>query len=241
MKIEQLKEYPYKTNCFPYRPLVSMKPEEQDVYALESKDNMPSGLQIYRSRGECFLYCIWRAVNYQRCVNLYSIFTHDLVNETEFYLRDMLMSGKLKPMSGNMFNDNGRLRFCSPSNQSLNEYLSHKETCLTICNPDCYVESFDMDQNILEYDMYRDYTLITIQWAPEPYTYLSHREKIDFNELLGTLGGHAHIWLGISIIHIIRYLIRLAKTGEFLPDTSCCCMLFWWKSVYRTKKRYPDY
>lgn len=60
--------------------------------------------------------------------------------------------------------------------------------------------------------------------------------KLNFFACHIILGGQLHIWLSLSVINLIRYLINLLKTGEFFPSTSCCCMLYWWKLVLSRRR-----
>ena len=228
-KVEVLKEPPYTTKCFKYSPMRQMKPDQLDQSSLFGRyTTTRSGLAIYRSRGECFVYCIWRTINSSRCINIYSIFMKDLVMPSELYWQRVMNEGGVKQINWNVFNQNGKIRFCSPTNRSLSEYLYYKQQCLNQCNKACVVNSFSMGANILDSDAPNpNISIIDIQWAPNPYTFLSHKEKLNLNEFLGTLGGHAHIWLGLSMIHIIKYLVNLLKT--FLLETSCRCLTYRWK------------
>lgn len=238
-KVEILKEYPYSTNCYNYETSLILNPEIIDERVLTSRSGWtPFGKAIYRSQGECFLYCIWRRVNTDRCVNIYSIFTTDQIFAAEFKVDQMILHGRL-PQNPNFLNDMGKIRYCKNNNDSINDYLRNKEYCLIYCNRACRVNSFFMDPNILDYEgLDPNITTINIQWAPKPYTYISHREKLDLNEFLGTLGGHAHIWLGLSVIHIIYYLINMIKTGQIMPHVNFCCIFQWCKLSFRSRERF---
>src|SRR5690606_33695566 len=60
--IELLRPPPYQTRCFHYDQLQPVVPHHRQPSTLTSDDYSSAGtdLSLYRSQGECFLYCMWR-------------------------------------------------------------------------------------------------------------------------------------------------------------------------------------
>lgn len=88
-----------------------------------------------------------------------------------------------------MFDDNSHVNFCPYDNNTLNNYQKYKQNCLEKCNKACFVESYSIDPNILDYgsDMISG-TTIMISWSPESFTYIEHKERMDLSWFLGNIG-----------------------------------------------------
>lgn len=184
---EYLRPPPYNTDCFEYRPQQHSPPEVSDVSALSGNSSL-SSLGLYRSRGECLLYCIWRTVNNRGCVNFYSLFTGPLVQYAE-----QLAGGE-------------HLTFCPISTHSFKPFLKQREACKNECKSSCHTEHYLID-NIVDEDLRDNQNLIDIEWGTKPVTLVRHMQKFTLVNFLGNIGGHAHIWLGVSVIRILQYVL----------------------------------
>lgn len=236
--IEDLKEPPYKTGCFPYPLSENQSPTESDPYVLESKKKLPptSGLSIYRSQGECFLYCMWRVLGHaQPCVNFYNIFTEEqLFNEQMQRQKWHLLEQKRKLEQGlknfSIWIDKPKpIVFCNKTTNGYSDYVKVRADCINTCRPACHKETFSIG-NVMEmtYDESPNINSIyTIEWSTDPVIYIEHREKFTTPGFLGNIGGHAHIWLGISVIHIFRWLVKAIRSGRFLHQPGFCWIFSW--------------
>uniref|UniRef100_A0A6P6YI58 Uncharacterized protein LOC113798559 n=1 Tax=Dermatophagoides pteronyssinus TaxID=6956 RepID=A0A6P6YI58_DERPT len=220
---EKRKPRPYRTKCFDYNRLVNITPDDQQQKVfrehgqIEQKD-----LKLFRSRGECFLYCMWRYLGHnEQCLNFYTIFTGHLFSmETQCRTFDLLQRdmNEINEQWKNRWKimDNitdaliryTHIKFCS-INDSFQQYGQIKRKCLENCPTECFSETFWIDTSYnLDMNLYKNDSLIRIEWSTEPVAYIEHREKFTTSSFLGNIGGHAHIWLGISIIAICRFIIE---------------------------------
>ena len=191
--IEILQPPPYVTKCVRYSPQQSFLPEHYGEWIIASRNSDPGGgIGIYRSRGECLLYCIWRAVNNRGCVNFYSMFTETHINQYEQYL--------------NRSNIQKDLSFCKTSSEQYQAAWQAREKCKNQCQNDCYNEYYIVD-DLLDLDYPNSQNLIDIEWSVKPVTTIKHIQMFTIDNLLGNLGGHARIWLGLSVINIFRNLM----------------------------------
>lgn len=79
--------------------------------------------------------------------------------------------------------------------------------CDAKCLPDCRNHQYRMvtntflmnpNENLLDLSLTRNTTSLIMLPNQHEYTVVKHELQIDFYHLLGYLGGHAHIWLGLS-------------------------------------------
>ena len=246
----------FNSHCMDYRTdHENVRPDELNIDALHGSQNLSTSLWLYRSRGECILYCLWRKQkNANKCVNFFSIFTLEIVQQAQFYrfadwLKEMtrLENGQIgSKADARIFGNNYPypddapfwVKFCSRAIHSYKDYLKSRRQCLQICPPACNVENY-AEQNVYNYklDTKTNSSIVEVVWAPKPVTYVHHRSKLESSEFLGSLGGIAHIYLGLSIPYLINYVIKLIQWGEFLPQCTFCCVVTWWRSCFVPAKK----
>ena len=230
---------PYKTNCFHYKNKILESPALVDSDTLTGVKQIltRSGLSLYRSRGECYIYCMWRMLNTRRCVNFFSAYTKELVmNEI---MQQMIaidrLTARLHPVNysqtrieeiiANIVNNYDETIkfadkvFCVRSSQGYYEYIQSKKNCLEQCVEGCLMETYNEDQILITPNNNRNLVRINIEWSFKPVVTMEHNPKMSSSELLGTLGGHAHIWLGVSIIYLVYYLIRFTSSLSSLSSS----------------------
>lgn len=224
--IEKLKPSPYKTDCYSYNSEQRIKPGLADrLILLKHSPLSNSGLNYYRSHGECFLYCMWRLMNYKGCVDWYSIFTIDQLKMQEKI--DLFFN-----MSSHYRNHSNQIHFCPLTDDSYSKFSKNRKTCNANCKNACVIETYSIES-------FYDTTLITSQptsqvrivWSTKSVVYISHQEKFTTPGFIGNIGGHAHIWLGISIIHLFRFIFRLLQPDLYFPKTSSFWIVNWYQSL----------
>nr|XP_046908424.1 uncharacterized protein LOC124490006 [Dermatophagoides farinae] len=225
---EKRRPWPYRTKCFDYNRLVNITPDDQQQSVFREHNKIDEqDLQLFRSRGECFLYCMWRQLGHdERCLNFYTIFTgHLYAMETQCRTFDLLLREmneiindqwknrwKIMDEISNALLRNSHIEFCN-INDSFQLYGQVKRDCLANCPSECHSETFWIDTSYnLDMNMNDNDSLIRIEWSTEPVAYIEHREKFTTSSFLGNIGGHAHIWLGISVIAICRFIIESIKS-----------------------------
>src|SRR5699024_3927214 len=214
-RIQHLEPWPYAKHCFAYRDYrLDLRPDELDQNALQGSPNVTTTrLELYRSRGECFLYCMWRALNAHRCANLFSIFTFEMVQQEQFYrfteftkeITKVKMQGKYQKQneySGddkdfdemNINYDDGDywVKFCPRSYRSYKAYLKTRRRCLKRCPPACTIETY-AEEGVYDYqpDSKTNASLVEVVWASKPTPFVHHHPKMDRDEFIGSIGGHA--------------------------------------------------
>ena len=104
--------------------------------------------------------------------------------------------------------------------------------CFNHCPVECTETTF-FDMNINEYT-HSDNTSsrVIIEWAAQPVTNIIHQPKWDLWDLLGTLGGQVHIWLGISIIHLILFTIKIVRSSELIFESSFGGAFHWFRYIF---------
>jgi hypothetical protein len=85
------------------------------------------------------------------------------------------------------------------------------------CQLSCVEESFDVFA--YEIDELTDSNeetdaIIEIKTYTQPYTIIQHTEEMTDTEFIGTLGGHAGIWLGLSAITLFNFIVRMIAKKE---------------------------
>lgn len=237
-RIHKLKPTEGTDNCYSYRNDYSrLVLDQMDIEGFVRRSNITTGasLSLYRSRSECFLYCLWRLLNAKRCVNLFSIFTLEMVQQEQYYRKWLhsIKSGLDDDLATEQNYPRWRVQFCGRSIDSYRAYLAGRQRCMLLCPSNCTVENF-AEESVYSYAFQgqANSTYLEVLWSRQPITYVEQRTKMNIHEFLGSLGGQAHIWLGISIPYLIGYVIRLVQWGEFLPEHTCCCVLTWWRSCF---------
>ncbi|KAI2805275.1 hypothetical protein BLOT_004269 [Blomia tropicalis] len=203
--------------CFNYRinDTENLIPDELDEQILNTNDNLKtsSGISIYRSQAECYIYCMWRHLCFNNTINFYADFTLDLINRVHFrHEMDLLNKRITKNDEYTMNNDDTIFltKFGQNNATTYNEYIEYKKACLSICPPSCFEEQFPeiLVQNSRMPNM--NYTLVGFQWmSGNQVRVVTYKNKSRLEELMGMIGGHAHVWLAISAIHIIILAINL--------------------------------
>lgn len=222
--IEKLKPSPYQTNCYEYDYGSTSMPVSRDSRILSSQNSLSdSGLSTYRSPGECILYCMWRVMFNTLCVHWYGIYTWEQVRIEESQYR-LFRESRHYPFERN-------LNYCGQNiNKTYQLYSDARKSCLQACNSACSIETFGID-NLYDFETLDGRTIVQIEWSTKPTVYISHQEKFTTPGFLGNIGGHAHIWLGISIVHIFRFFLRLIKPDLYFPQTSNLWIINWYNSL----------
>ena len=102
-------------------------------------------------------------------------------------------------------NKTKKIRYCANSdgNEAYPEFVRNRRHCQEECARDCTEENYNLvtDQSSLTPSESEDIsnqkaneTVIIIWPDRKMYELVDHHREIDFFELIGTLGGHAHIW-----------------------------------------------
>nr|XP_046916487.1 uncharacterized protein LOC124496952 [Dermatophagoides farinae] len=199
-KIEQLKPSPFDTNCF-----------EGYDYTLDDKlvnwngqlAPLPNG---FRSSGECFVHCLSGHLN-EECINYYSLLTDQ-------WIRRWLQ-----------YNHTRMMPFCSLKHMACQHfgYWKQLDDCTRKCRPSCLRRWFTMTKvNSEPYNQ----TSITLFRSNEPSQLIEHVEATSLETFLGNIGGHLHVWLGISVVEIFNYIIRVIRLRQFSGILCCLYILF---------------
>lgn len=246
-KIEYLKPHPYTTDCFAYQRLMKTSPSVSVAMFSNNSDWTDTSLPVYRSRGECLLHCYWRWANNPQCVNLYITFTKEMFLEAEQTLMDDWIAQHNGQASNATTNaeqaDEHFLKMCVEDEKYYQVYTTYKKVCSAYCKRDCLEESYYVDNTYDAQYFVNNDSIIEIQWDTGYTIYTSHQAKLDGPVFLGNIGGHAHIWLGISLISIVRYVLTVLHfrmdmiCSELSRCYCCCCFTFWWNSHKNQKSQ----
>lgn len=202
--IQELQPPPYKTNCINYKHREE-KVSQNEILVMNYRP-----ASDYESRGECFIYCMWIRLNIKDCINFFSIFTSEPV-----ILVEKMFNELIKKMNGTT--KDKYLTFCPFTEKTFEDYQINRKACLQECRSPCYQELFSIN-NIDNYNTdTEDYTMMQIEWSTEAVVHVQHKVKLGGYTFLGNFGGHAHIWLGISVIHFAKHILHLIETGKYLP------------------------
>ena len=124
-------------------------------------------------------------------------------------------------------------RFCdnSDGNAPYPEFVRNRRNCHAYCARDCTEESYNLvtDTSSLPHDtaptnpddplpnpLANVSESVIIIWPDRKmYEMVQHNKEIDFFELIGCLGGHAHIWLGISAIQLYDVFYKVVQKVKF--------------------------
>lgn len=169
-----------------------------------------------RSRNECVNLCIIeKSFQDKGCLNYYNIVTRAWLHHLETWNAS--------------FNAN-TVKMCRDTDTNGVEvyfsYIRARRFCDNFCARDCLEENYSLvtDQSSLHTDNGEDdptivnpvnkanESVIVIWPDRKMYEIVEHHKEIDFFELIGSLGGHAHIWLGLSAIQLYDVVvIAIAK------------------------------
>ena len=121
-----------------------------------------------------------------------------------------------------------REQFCpnSDGNEPYPEFVLNRRFCYEYCARDCIEESYNLVTDFSPlpqfktssdgYDMYNVTESVIIIWPDRKmYEIVTHNQEIDFFELIGNLGGHAHLWLGISAIQLYDVFYKVILKIKF--------------------------
>lgn len=228
-RVQTMLPKPFDPHCFNYRS-DAVNPDDQDIQTILAKKVKltSSGLSPYRSRTECYLYCMHRLLNTDRCGNFYSSYTSQLLTRESLYRlhEDVLLdSSKYANLTFSMikerFDQQFLMMFCEKSNKD--EFMKAKETCLDTCPMNCFVESFTEDSSFTEADFSTntDISRLTIRWAAKHVVSLQHKPKVIANtsELISLIGGNVFFFLEVSLAFLIIYFVHFFEYLNILSTT----------------------
>lgn len=218
---------PYKTNCHNYTffgPNQTTPPWKLEPEIILGTGRLEvGGLYLYRTRGECIIYCLWRLLRTNNCVNFFSIIDQELHKAETLLKQDHWMRDRFNPKN----NDNmdvetmmnyqhtnlsmWAMRFCLNSESQYIEYVNAKSLCVSYCLEDCHNEFFYEDDSYETLSdnragNWRNHTQIDIDWATGPVTNVYHNERMDLHEFFGqysSLFCLLHLYLSNELICII--------------------------------------
>jgi len=106
------------------------------------------------------------------------------------------------------------------------EYIAMRRRCTDKCSQrDCKsefyyttYESSSLKSALATDDSYSNYSIVTIFPDMNRYEKVKHTEDLSVFEVIGAIGGHAHIWLGLSAIQIYDILWRAGRRIRFFWD-----------------------
>lgn len=240
-RVQRLLPKPFDPYCFPYRS-DAVSPDAHDIKTITAKKERltSSGLSPYRSRTECYLHCMHRLLNTDRCGNFYSSYTSQILSRESLYRMQedvQLNSFKYANFTYEMMYKNYvqkfNMVFCE--NSSKDEFMKAKEICLDTCPPNCFVESFTEDEfGNTETIKTSDVSRLTIRWASKYVVSLQHKPKVISNqsELLSLIGGNVFFFLEVSLAFLISYFVHFIEYLNILPRTSCIDIYLKWKQRF---------
>ena len=213
-RVQYLLPYPFDTACHKY----TSKRRDYNTGVINSQFEL-------RTIGECFLHCMWNLLNANKCANFYSIYTKEMVKKEILSgftkdLRDLIKSSENLLNASLSIDPNDLFKLCPKDENSFSSYASVKDTCMLNCPLPCKVNTFDEVQAVSLKDSDEGVAIAHIWWAPQPVTEIRHTPKWNFTDFLGTIGGQVHIWLGISVIHLLWGAIKFVRSDrprELLP------------------------
>lgn len=145
------------------------------------------------------------ALQHHQCLNYYSLVTRRLLNQIE-------------PNQAKI-SDEDKIKFCSKrSYLDYYRFILARRKCRQICKRNCleslYTTTMDISTDFDDDINYNDQVVakIVIKANHEIVQTVKHERQMSLFEFIGYLGGHAHIWLGLSLIQfygaISRVLVR---------------------------------
>lgn len=239
-RVQKLLPKPYDPHCFHYRN-DEISPADFDMSTITAKKEKltSSGLHPYRSRTECYLYCMHRLLNTNRCGNLYSSYTEELISRESLYRLQKDVETNLSkyinsPMKQikNQYYSKSLMKFCEKSNK--NEFMKAKEICLNTCPTNCYVENFTEDDGFMENPVPKEHSRLTIKWAAKNVISLRHKPKVIGNqsELLSMIGGSVFFFLEVSLLYLFIFLIHFFESVNILSTNSFINIYSKWKQKF---------
>lgn len=153
-------------------------------------------VQVPRSKSECINICIIRRSFQQfNCTNYHSVITRGTWNYT-------------LNRYGHLLGDHPN--FCETRGyQSYIDYVRIRLDCFKECARDCVEENYRVTIDVTEPNEAMTKSLILLWPNREMYQLVEHEGELSFVELIGCLGGHAHIWLGLSAIQFYDVSVEL--------------------------------
>lgn len=162
-----------------------------------------------RTANECLNVCLLKSVsgvNGPGCINY-----HFTVTEA------MLLRSLDDPTARS-------IHFCNGSSYlTYVDYISARSRCLDVCGRDCEEENYSLVSETT-FSADSDVCMNTqIRVIPDRklHEVIQHSSDMDFYQFIGCLGGHCHLWLGLSAIQlydVVYSLIRKVKAiwGRFV-------------------------
>ena len=98
-----------------------------------------------------------------------------------------------------------RLKYCNASGYpAFIEYTKKRRYCTTVCGRYCTEENYDLvvEKTSAPYDQYPAKINVIIRPDRKLNEVVQHASDMDPYQLIGFLGGHAHLWLGLSAIQL---------------------------------------
>ena len=184
---------------------------------------------VPRSQSECINRCVLQetlAMQQHQCLNYYSLVTRNLLheivsNQAKIFDNSDYDSHRLHHSSSLSSNqsDDEKVKFCQHrSYLDYYRFVLARRKCRHICKRNClesvYTTTMDISTSEDVDFMNNDeiVTRIIIKANHEMVQKIKHERQMSLFEFIGYLGGHAHIWLGLSVIQfygaISRVLIR---------------------------------
>lgn len=220
--------------CWPYNTKVSFDSDglhyatkaisHRMVFHNHSHNSFdPRDLSQYRSRGQCFLQCLFMQPDYlsmhkgNSCINYYALmpayFNRELVErfrdlKHDFYAQRNITK-KISPEE--IF-----VPACPECEEQLAAYNEMRARCMRICLKNCTEHTF-YPENVYEVRNMpagsKTEAIVDIEWSTGLLTFIRHKDRMCMPSFLGALGGHAHVWLGVSVISMLTFLVRLLRSG----------------------------
>lgn len=104
------------------------------------------------------------------------------------------------------------LQYCSSRGyQSYLEYIEARDGCMDECSSDCLVENYKVNIDSSPTDSDTSKSTLVIRPNREISQEVQHEGELSLVELIGCLGGHAHIWLGLSAIQFYDVLVKVIR------------------------------
>ena len=107
--------------------------------------------------------------------------------------------------------DISKLKFCNGSGYpTFLDYTRRRDFCSKICRRDCEEENYNL---VMESAYSPDYDskkpLVIIRPDRKLQEVVTHSSDMDPYQLIGYLGGHAHLWLGLSAIQLYDVFYKI--------------------------------
>lgn len=110
------------------------------------------------------------------------------------------------------------VHFCNASSYlTYVDYISARNRCLDVCGRDCEEENYSV---VSETTPCPDSTecnpLILVIPDRKLHEVIQHSSDMDFYQFIGCLGGHCHLWLGLSAIQLYDVVYKLIRRVKAL-------------------------